>query len=291
LTKDDEVRLAQQIEAGAFATDELHNSAGTGTCGELSSARRHELGQTIALAVDARALFVQSNLRLVVSIAKRYQFSGLGLLDVVQEGNLGLIRAVGKFDWRKGFKFSTYATWWIRQSITRGIANGGRTIRLPVHAGETVKKVQAAQARLALEFHRSATIGEVASDLDLSEHEVVEALRNRHAPLSLSQPLGEEGDAELGDVIEDAGAVPAFETAAKALLSLEIDRLLELLDDREEAVIRLRYGLDRGESRTLEEIGQRFNLTRERIRQIEARAIAKLRHPAHDTGAHDFIIV
>ena len=286
LTKDDEARLAQQIEARGLANQEL-TTKGT----ELPPARRRELRRAVAEGDLAEQTFVQSNLRLVVSIAKKYQASGLPLLDLVQEGNLGLIHAVEKFDWHKGFKFSTYATWWIRQAITRGIANTGRTIRLPVHAGDTLARVQKAQARLEFELHRPPTRAELARETELPEDKLADALRFRSEPLSLSEPLREDGDAELADVVADRSAESPFEMAATALLPMEIERLLSPLNDRERQILRLRFGLDRGEPRTLEEVGERFDLTRERIRQIEARAMSKLRHPSSDTGARDLLSV
>ena len=285
LTKEDEVRLARAIEDGHAATAELDGATG------LSVGRRRELRSLVRAGTAAERTFVQSNLRLVVSIAKKYQASGLPLLDLVQEGNLGLMHAVEKFDWRKGFKFSTYATWWIRQALTRGIANTGRTIRLPVHAGDTLSRLQKARVRLETSLGRPPTLSELAADLEMPEAKVTETLRFAADTLSLSTPLREDGDAELGDMVEDRGAESPFDAAAISLLPDEIGRLLSPLDEREREILRLRFGLDRGEPRTLEEVGEHFNLTRERIRQIEARAMSKLRHPSADTGAKDLLSV
>jgi len=282
LTKEDEVRLGREMEAAAQARRELATQG-------VSPQRRRELLVAVRRGESAKQAFIQGNLRLVVSIAKRYQASGLPLLDLIQEGNMGLIHAVEKFDWRKGFKFSTYATWWIRQAINRGIANTGRTIRLPVHAGDSLARVQRAQLRLELKYGRAPTVNELAEEVDLPYDKLLEALRFRGEPVSLSEPLREDGDAELGDVVEDRSASTTFDVVAESLLPVEIARLLSPLDARERDILRLRYGLDRGEPRTLEEVGEYFQLTRERIRQIEARAMSKLRHPSADIGARDLL--
>jgi RNA polymerase sigma factor (sigma-70 family) len=283
LTKDDEARLGQSIEEGKFARDALLSGK------SLTPSEKRKLRAKVREGEEATQTFIKANLRLVVSIAKKYQASELPLLDLVQEGNLGLIHAVEKFDYRKGFKFSTYATWWIRQAITRGIANTGRTIRLPVHAGDLLARLQKAKVQLELQFGRRPTVAELAKELDLPEKQVVEIQRYASEPLSLSDPLREDGDAELGDIVEDRSAVSPFEAAADALLPAELERLLAPLDERERQILKLRFGLDRGEPRTLEEVGESFNLTRERIRQIEARAMSKLRHPTSDTGARELL--
>jgi len=278
LTKDDEVHLARLMEAGQAAATAL-------AAGDVPPAQQAALRREVRRGEAAQRRFVESNLRLVVSIAKRYQASGLPLLDLVQEGNLGLMHAVEKFDWRKGFKFSTYATWWIRQAITRGIANTGRTIRLPVHAGDVLVRLQRARTRLESELGRPPTEAELAVDADLPVERVRDALRAAVEPISLSEPLREDSESELGDVVEDTWTPSPLEQAAAALLPGDVQRLLDGLDPRERDVLRLRYGLDRGEPRTLEEVGAAFGLTRERIRQIEGRALGKLRHPSVEAEA------
>ena len=285
LTAGEEVELAKRIEAGLFSEEKLTKG------GRVSEKLREELNWIVIDGRRAKNHLLEANLRLVVSLAKRYTGRGMLFLDLIQEGNLGLIRAVEKFDYTKGFKFSTYATWWIRQAITRGIANTGRTIRLPVHAGDTLARLQKARSRLELKLGRPATLSELAKEVEMPEDKVTEALRFAAEPLSLSEPLREDGDAELGDVVEDRSAESPFEVAATALLPDEIARLLAPLDEREREILKLRFGLDRGEPRTLEEVGEHFNLTRERIRQIEARAMSKLRHPSSDTGARDLLAV
>ena len=284
LTKEDEARLAQAMELGRQARLALHDPDVA-----LSPAKKRELRRVQAAGATAEEVFVQSNLRLVVSIAKRYQASGLPLLDLVQEGALGLIHAVEKFDWRKGFKFSTYATWWIRQAISRGIANSGRTIRLPVHAGDIVTAIHKAQLHLESTLGRKPTVDELATETGLPSQTLTEAFRWRSEPLSLSGSLREDDDTELGDVVADSSAMSPLDYALEALLPDEISKLLAPLDDREATIIRLRFGLDRGEPRTLEEVGHHFDLTRERIRQIEARAMSKLRHPSVDNAARDLL--
>lgn len=281
LTRAEEARLSQSLETGRDARAELAGS------GALTPSRQRELRRLVRDGEEATETFVKANLRLVVSIAKRYRAAELPLLDLVQEGNLGLMHAVEKFDWRRGFKFSTYATWWIRQAITRGIANTGRTVRLPIHAGDLLRRVTKAREGLEAKLGRCPTIPELAEDLGLNERKVVEIIRYVREPMSLSEPLRSDSRSELGAVVEDCSAVPPFEAAAASLLSGEVAKLLAILDDRERAILRLRFGLDRGEPQTLEEVGAHFNLTRERIRQIEAQAMSKLRHPANELNPHE----
>ncbi len=283
LTKDDETRLAQAIEAGRDARTEFATSEG------ITPAHKRELRRLTRDGDQAAETFVSANLRLVVSIAKRYQAAELQLLDLVQEGNLGLIHAVEKFDWRRGFKFSTYASWWIRQAITRGIANTSRTIRLPLDASDLLTRLAEARGRLEGQVGRRPTVAELAADLEISEVRVTEILRHTGPPLSLSQPLGEYGDAELGDLVEDRSTVSPFDAAAAVMLPGEVSKMLLTLNERERAILRLRFGLDRGEARTLDQVGEHFSLSRERIRQIEDLALSKLRHPSNDRDSYELL--
>jgi RNA polymerase sigma factor (sigma-70 family) len=283
LTKDDEVRLAQAIEVGVAARNDLEAAK------KLTPTQRRNFKRAIRQGEEAHRQFVNSNLRLVVSIAKKYQSSGLPLLDIVQEGNLGLIHAVDKFDWRKGFKFSTYATWWIRQAIQRGIANSARVIRLPVHAGDMLTALLKMRAQLEGSLGRTPTLAELAAEAELPLDKVVEVLRYAVDTVSLDEPVRDDGDAELGDFVEDRNATAPFDAAAVSLLPGEVAKVLKVLDERERTILCLRFGLDGGGERTLEEVAEHFGLTRERIRQIEARAMSKLRHPSADVGARELL--
>ena len=279
LTKDDEARLGALIERGAAARALLEGDT------TLTAAARRAARADIQAGHEATEQFVHANLRLVISIARRYQSSGMPLADLIQEGNLGLMHAVEKFDWRKGFKFSTYATWWIKQSITRGIANQERTIRLPVHAGDVVTLLSKTSARLEGTLGRRPTVEELAHESGLTPAQVADTQRWMHDTSSLDQPIGTEGDLSLGDRVPDAGQDTAGEVIA-ADTSVQIARLLAQLDDRERRILMLRYGLDgAGEPRTLEDVSSHFDLTRERIRQIEVKAMCKLRHPSAATDS------
>ena len=273
LTAEEEVELAKRIERGRKAEAKLS------TDDKLKAADKRKLEAIAEDGSEARHRFIQTNLRLVVSIAKRYQSSGLPLLDLIQEGNLGLIRAVEKFEYRKGFKFSTYATWWIRQAITRAIADKSRTIRVPVHMMDTITQVRAAENDLFKKLNRAPTPEEIAEEAGLTPQKVRDAQKVAPDPVSIYEPIGED-DAVLGDFIEDADARAPFEAVAMGMRREDLERVLAKLKPRERTVIVMRYGLDTGIPRTLDEVGRHFNLTRERIRQIEAKALAKLRHPS-----------
>ncbi|MEU4743234.1 sigma-70 family RNA polymerase sigma factor [Actinosynnema sp. NPDC023658] len=271
LTAADEVELAKRIEAGVFAQHKLE------THPDLPDDRQRELRALIRDGHVAKNHLLEANLRLVVSLAKRYTGRGMPLLDLIQEGNLGLIRAVEKFDYTKGFKFSTYATWWIRQAITRGMADQGRTIRLPVHLVEQVNKLARIKRDLHQQLGREATNEELAKESGLSPEKVVDLLDHARDPVSLDMPVGTEEDAPLGDFIEDSDATDAESAVISGLLQDDLRRVLATLDPREQAVIRLRYGLEDGQPRTLDQIGKQFGLSRERVRQIEREVMSKLR--------------
>src|SRR5713101_2592632 len=283
LTAEEEVILARCVEAGLRATERIVERE---ECGDAAVVSRDV--QLRGEGTEAKRILVEANLRLVVSIAKRYRNRGMAFLDLIQEGNLGLMRAVDKFDYTKGFKFSTYATWWIRQAITRAIADQARTIRIPVHMVDTINKVMRTQRQLLQDLGREPTVEEIAERAEMSPGRVREILRVSQETVSLKQPMGDD-DFSLSDLIEDEAAVAPSEAATRAMLNEAVNQALAELSEREQKVVRLRFGLDDGQMRTLEEVGKEFGVTRERIRQIESKTLAKLRHPMRSSRLRDYL--
>ena len=295
LSADEEIELAQKMEAGSVAVEKIpllkERLAETGDEQEKEEiqAEIKALQLDVDRGSDAKKRLAEANLRLVVSIAKRYVGRGMLFLDLIQEGNLGLIKAVEKFDYRKGYKFSTYATWWIRQAITRAIADQARTIRIPVHMVETINKLIRVSRQLLQELGREPTPEEIAAELDMPVERVREILKISQEPVSLETPIGEEEDSHLGDFIQDDNVPVPAEAAAATLLKEQLGEVLNTLTDREQKVLRLRFGMNDGRARTLEEVGKEFDVTRERIRQIEAKALRKLRHPSRSRKLRDYL--
>ena len=294
LNADEEIELAQKMEAGYVATEKIPilksrlEDASEEEKKELNDEIK-SLQKDIAIGDDAKKRLAEANLRLVVSIAKRYVGRGMLFLDLIQEGNLGLIKAVEKFDYRKGYKFSTYATWWIRQAITRAIADQARTIRIPVHMVETINKLIRVSRQLLQELGREPSPEEIAEEMNLPVERVREILKISQEPVSLETPIGEEEDSHLGDFIKDDNVPVPADAAAFTLLKEQLEEVLGTLTDREQKVLTLRFGLEDGRARTLEEVGKEFNVTRERIRQIEAKALRKLRHPSRSRKLKDYL--
>ncbi|UYP20647.1 RNA polymerase sigma factor [Rhodococcus sp. Z13] len=287
LNAEEEVELAKRIEAGLYATHLLQQYAEKGE--KLPVAQRRDLNWICRDGNRAKNHLLEANLRLVVSLAKRYTGRGMAFLDLIQEGNLGLIRAVEKFDYTKGYKFSTYATWWIRQAITRAMADQARTIRIPVHMVEVINKLGRIQRELLQDLGREPTPEELAKEMDITPEKVLEIQQYAREPISLDQTIGDEGDSQLGDFIEDSEAVVAVDAVSFTLLQDQLQSVLETLSEREAGVVRLRFGLTDGQPRTLDEIGQVYGVTRERIRQIESKTMSKLRHPSRSQVLRDYL--